>query len=132
MGYAQFETRKQSPTGWATAGTASSVYSNIASSGKWRLARAWFTADVTAALDATNTSTLAIKNGSTTLGTLSNAAAAFAAGVAREFTLTGGASLEFSAGEEIEFAKSIAASGTAITGEFELAWEKVQADTTYV
>lgn len=132
MGYAQFEKQKQSPTGWATAATATSVYTVVGSSGKWRLARAWFTPDATAAIDATNTSTLTIKNGSTSLGTLSNAATAFTAGTAREFTLSGGTALEFSAGDEVEFAKSVAASGTAITGEFTLVFEKVQADTTYV
>lgn len=129
---AQFEKPVPSPTGWATAGTASSVYDTLASPGKWRLKAAYFTPDVTAAIDATNTSTLALKNGATTLGSLTNATVAFTAGTPRAFSLSGGSALEFSQGEAIEFSKAVAASGTAITGKADLSWEKVQADSAYV
>lgn len=129
MGTIQLEKSKQSPVGWAIAGTASSVYSVVASPGKYRMISAYFTPDVTAAIDATNTATLTVKNGSTTLGTLTNGTVAFTAGTAREFTLAGGTSLEFTEGDEIAFDKAVAASGTAITGEFSYVLEKVQADS---
>ena len=129
MGTLQLEKTKQSPVGWATASTVTSVYSVIASPGKWRLIAAYFTPDVTAAIDATNTATLTVKNGSTTLGTLTNGTVAFTAGVARKFTLAGDTSLEFTEGDEIAFDKAVAASGTAITGEFSYVLEKVQADS---
>jgi len=94
--------------------------------GEWKLTYATYTPATTDAADASNYTTIALKNGATTLGSLSNASTAFTAGTPRAFTLTGGTSLEFTAGtDSLDVNKAETGTGGILDGAINLLWERV-------
>jgi hypothetical protein len=93
--------------------------------GEWRLEAAYIVSWTTLAAHATDYTTIALKQGATTLGSLSSASsggAAFTAGTARAFTLSGGTALEFGQGDVLTATKTDAGGGGAldftVTGYF--------------
>lgn len=116
------------------AGTAEERHACAPGPGEWYLETAYFVPSTTAAIDATNTATIAIKAGAggTSLGTLTNAAVAFTKGTIREFSLSGGTSREFTGGagtDCVEVAVSHAASGSVVDGSVVLGWRKMARDS---
>lgn len=98
-------------------------------SGEWYLEAADFLPATTSATHASNYTTLALKNGSTTLGSLttnSSGGAALTAGTASPFTLSGGKSREFTARTDaLTVNKTDAASGAILDGSLNLIWRRL-------
>lgn len=110
------------------AGTDSTVYGVNPSAQSFRIKQAYWVSDTTTALDATNTLTVAVINGSTTLFSASNAAQALTAGTAYELTnaATTGTLYEFDEGDEIKATCTNAASGKAHGGHVVLECEWIR------
>ncbi len=106
----------------------SAVYGVNPSAKKFAIRGAYWVSDTTTALDATNTLTVAVKNGSTTLFSVSNAAQALTAGDAYEMTKASatGTLFEFSEGDEIDGVGTNAASGKAHGGHIVLECEWIR------
>lgn len=107
------------------AGTAEDRYIPMPWPGEWKLVSAWLCPATTDALDATNYTTITLKQGSTSLGSLSNETVAFTAGTAREFTLTGGSALEFGEGDDLNVNKAESGTGGILDGCIALCFEKL-------
>lgn len=109
------------------AGTAEDRYvTPPALAGEWYLEAATLLPATTDALDASNYTTIALKNGSTVLGSLSNETVAFTAGTVRAFTLSGGKSREFTAlADVLNVNKAETGSGGILDGSINLIWRRV-------
>ncbi len=98
--------------------------------GEWQLVKATWTPRTTLAVHASNYATLALKNGATTLGSLttnSSGGTAFTANTPQAFTLTGGTALEFTANTDpVEVDDTHAGTpGAAVQGEVALVFERI-------
>jgi hypothetical protein len=100
-----------------------------ATEGEWRLKAAGFTPTTTAAADGSNYTTLSLKQGSTSLGSLASSATAFTAGTTRMFTLSGGLSREFTGSDTapdlLSAVKADTGTGAVLDGVLHLWWERV-------
>lgn len=94
--------------------------------GEWYLESAVHTPATTQAANGTNYTTWAIKNGATSLGTLSSAVTAFTAATPRAFTLSGGKSREFTAlTDPLTINKAESGTGGIGDGSFLLCWRRL-------
>jgi len=91
-------------------------------SGEWELVYAAYVPATTDALDASNYTTITLKNGSNALGTLSNETVAFTAGTLREFDVTGnGQNAEFTGGtDDLNINKAETGTGGVLDGAISL------------
>lgn len=94
--------------------------------GEWYLESADYLPATADAADASNYTTISLKNGSTSLGTVSNASTAFVAGTVRPFTLSGGKSREFTArADALNVNKAETGTGGILDGSLNLIWRRV-------
>lgn len=110
------------------AGTGEDWYWTQPLEGEWLLETAYYVAGTTRATDGTNYTTMALKQSSTTLGSLTNnstGGAAFTAGTARAFTLTGGTALQFGKGDVLTLNKTDAGTGTAMDGTLSFSLRRI-------
>lgn len=84
--------------------------------GEWYIESAYYVPGTTKAIDATNYATMTLKQGSTSLGSLSNAVVAFTAGTAREIDLVGGVARQLGKGDVLNLNKADTATGAAMDG----------------
>jgi hypothetical protein len=94
---------------------------------KQTLLRAYYVPSTTDAASGTNYTTISLINGAVTLGSLSNETVAFTAGTAREFTLTGGASLDLDTTDVLNLDKAETGTGGILDGAIVLIWRGLHA-----
>ena len=118
------------------AGTDKTAYLDIpAADGEYVLVGASFVPDGDGAVTTSDTNyvTLSIKVGTTTLGTFNTkvtGGAAMVAGTRRAFTLSGGASLEFTASSDVvSIVQANSGTGAVVKGSYTLLFAKKQADS---
>ena len=134
MGYpTKISTAHHSDSAVATAGTAKDQYVGHGMRGKFTPVKARFMPDTTAAADATNYATIALKDraGSpATLGSITSASTALTAGTQRELTLTGNTtSAECDEDEFLLWSTTKAGTGAVVNGTLYVEWERVPGDT---
>lgn len=98
----------------------------IAAPGEWRLVAAYWCPDTAITANATNYTTLTVKQGSTTLATRATDVAGGSAvkHTAEALTLSGGAALEFGQGDVIQVDKDDSGTGAIVDGAFSFFFEK--------
>lgn len=95
--------------------------------GEWFLRGATFVPATAVSANATNYTTISLKNGSTTLGTISTATTAFVLGTPRPFTLGGGVAREFTGMTDVlTIDKAESGTGGILDGCIVLLWERVR------
>lgn len=121
------------PLDQTTAGTAETVYATVPAGGpsKWVVRGAEFTPDTSRTADNTNYATVAVKVGSTTLGSFTTQITGngdLTAGTPVAFTLTGAeAAVHTASASHINVAVTKTASGLAVTGTVTVLIEAVRA-----
>lgn len=93
--------------------------------GTWKVRKAYLVPHDTTAANASNYVSVALKNGSTTLGTIDTSSTGNTAGTAREFTLSGGSSLEVAQGSVFTVAVTHPGTGAALDAYVAIELEKV-------
>lgn len=106
-------------------------YAGPTGSGEWLLDVVQFLPYTTTAADGTDYITVAVKNGSTTLGSFNTnsggTGAALTAGAVTGVTLSGGKSLEFTGGTDVvTVASTNAGCGKAIEGKLQFRFKKLR------
>lgn len=117
------------PFAAVAAGTGETFYAALPA-GKWKLTKASFTSWTARTANDTNYTTIAVKNGATTLAseaTTTGDTGNLTAGGVLDLVITGtGTSLEFDGGDVISVTKTDAGSGLALDGEFLLEFEALR------
>jgi hypothetical protein len=110
------------------AGTGEDWYWTQPLEGEWYLETAYYVPGTTRATDAANYTTMALKQGATTLGSLTNnstGGAAFTAGTARAFTLSGGNDRQLGKGDVLILNKADTGTGTALDGTLSFSLHRI-------
>ena len=116
-----------------TVGTGEDHYMVIPCAGEWKLKAAYFCPSAATTGHASNTATLAVKQGSTAVVTAiliddgSSGTNGCTAGTKLTFTVpaSAGASLEFGQGDILHIDINKAASGVAVLGDFTFAFDQI-------
>lgn len=116
-----------------TAGTAKTTYATHGcANGKFRPKTARFVPFTTAAADASNYSTIAIKDAAGTpvsLGSITSATVANTAGTSRAIALTLTAEADIASTQVLQIAITKTGTGAVVDGEVVIEWERLPGDT---
>lgn len=119
---------------WATAGTPDNMYVCHGMPGEWELVNSYWVPDAAITGDATNYATLTAKAGATAIASYAfTAGNDVAEGAALQIAVDDANSARtFGPSDVVTLAKTVAASGLALAGNWVLVWKRVPADSMYV
>ena len=119
---------------WATAGTADNMYVCHGMPGEWELTDSYWVPDAAITGDDTNYATLTAKAGATAIASyIFTSGNDVAEGASLQIPVDdNNGSRIFGASDVVTLAKTVAASGLALAGNWVLVWKRVPADSMYV